>query len=333
LLERKSCDVEVDDIEHLQRAISLVDKTTDLASSHQFDVRQPLVFALSYDSWALWLLGYPDRALRASAEALAIGARLGHPHTLAFALHFSSVLRQLRREAGVIQAQADTVIALSTEHGLDLYRALGVIMRGWALAERGNVDDGLADIRRGLAERLETGMELGRPFVLGLLAATHARAGQPEEALQVLAEAIALGRERAEHAWEPELLRQKGEVLLADAARDLDEAERSFREAIACSRGQSMRSWELRAAMSLGRLLVRRIGVGKRATSSSRPIGPSPRDSTPRTSTRRARSSRIRRQDRDELRPTRVGGDTAGYSWDASASPIRRELRVPGEPQ
>ena len=243
--------------EHLQRAISLVDEATDLAPSHQSDVRHPLVFALAYDSWALWLLGYPDRALRASEEALALGARLGHPHTLAFALHFSSVLRQLRREAGAIQAQAETVIALSAEHGFDLYRALGVIMRGWALAERGDVDHGLAELQRGLADRLETGTQLGRPFVLGLLAGTHARAGQRAEALHVLGEAIALGRERTEHAWEPELLRQKGEVLLADPVCDLDEAERSFREAIARSRGVAMRSWELRAAMSLGRLLVR----------------------------------------------------------------------------
>jgi predicted ATPase len=73
----------------------------------------------------------------------------------------------------------------------------------------------------------------------------------------VLAEAIALGRERNEQAWEPELLRQKGEVLAADPVGDLDEAERLFREAIERSRGLSMRSWQLRAAMSLGRLLVR----------------------------------------------------------------------------
>jgi predicted ATPase len=243
--------------EHLQRAISLVDKSSDPASSNQAYVTHPLVFALSFDSWALWLLGDPDRALCTSQEALAVAAPLGHPHSMAFAHYLASVLRHLRRDPGVIRAQAETAIAFSSEHGFPLYRALGVIMRGWGLAEQGDVADGLAEIRRGLADRLETGAGLGRPFILGLLAATHARAGQPETALKVLAEAIAVGRESTERVWEPELLRQNGELLAADPIRDIAEAERAFREAIALSRSQSTRSWELRAAMSLGRLLVR----------------------------------------------------------------------------
>ena len=243
--------------EHLQRAIAVVDKASDSASSYHSYVTHPLVFALSFDSWALWLLGYPDQALRTSQEALALAESLGHPHSTAFAHYLANVLRYLRRDLGVIRTQAETAIAFASEHGFPLYRALGVIMRGWSLAEHGSVADGLAEIRRGLADRLETGAGLGRPPLLGLLAATHARAGQPDAALEALAEAITVGRESTENVWEPDLLRQKGELLAADPIRDLLEAERAFRDAIALSRRQSARSWELRAATSLGRLLVR----------------------------------------------------------------------------
>ena len=243
--------------DHLQRAMALVDKAPDRTSWHHSYARHPLVFAASYDSWALWLLGYPDRARRASDEALAVAAQVGHPHTQLFALHFANVLRYLCRSPEAIRAQADTVIALSSEHGFPLFHALGVIMRGCALAEAGNVDDALAEIRLGLSGRLETGTELGRPFVLSLLAATHARAGQWHEAMGVLTEAIALARERGEHAWEPELLRQQAEALASDSFGDLAGAERLFHQAIACSRGQSALSWELRAATKLARLLIR----------------------------------------------------------------------------
>jgi adenylate cyclase len=242
--------------EHLQRAITLVDPATERPAPFHSSVMHPVVWALSYDSWALWLLGHPDRALRANEAALAIVARLDHPHTRTFALHYANVFRQLRRDAGVIPAQADAVIALSSEHGFPHYRALGVLMRGWELGERGEVHEGLAEVRRGLAAFRESGTELGRPYFLGLLAAAHARAGQVKDALGVLTEAIALADERHEHAWDAELHRLRGALVLGDPVRDPRGAAACFREAIAIARGQATRSWELRAALSLGRLLA-----------------------------------------------------------------------------
>jgi predicted ATPase len=248
--------------EHLQRAITFVNADSNRPSRYRSSVFHPLVFALSYDSWALWLLGYPDQALRANEAVLTAVERLDHPLSRALAFHYANVFRQLRGEEAAVPAQADALTALSTEHGFPHFNALALVMRGWAAAERGETREGLTEIRQGLAAYRETGSELGRPYFLGLLAEAHARAAERKEALEVLAEALAVGNERREHVWDAELHRQKGELLMADPVDDPRAAELCFREGIAVARRQGMTSWELRVALSLGRLLAR---LGRRS--------------------------------------------------------------------
>ncbi|HZN50259.1 MAG TPA: sigma 54-interacting transcriptional regulator [Methylomirabilota bacterium] len=240
--------------EHLERAIALVEADKSRPFPHRPSVFHPLVFALSYNSWALWLLGYPDQALHVSESALTTAERLDQPLSRALAWHYANVLRQLRREEGFILVQADALAALASEHGFQHFSALALVMGGWAVAERGDLAQGAAQIRQGLDAYRDTGTGLGRPYFLGLLAAVYARTGRRREAVEVLAEAIALGQERNERAWEAELQRQTGEVLLAEPAADVDQAKRHFQQAIAIARAQGARAWELRAALSLTRL-------------------------------------------------------------------------------
>ena len=240
--------------EHLERAIALVEADKSRPFPHRPSVFHPLVFALSYNSWALWLLGYPDQALHVSESALTTAERLDQPLSRALAWHYANVLRQLRREEGFILVQADALAALASEHGFQHFSALALVMGGWAAAERGDLAQGAAQIRQGLDAYRDTGTGLGRPYFLGLLAAVYARTGRHREALEVLAEAIALGQERNERAWEAELQRQTGEVLLAEPAADVGQAKRHFQQAIAIARAQGARAWELRAALSLTRL-------------------------------------------------------------------------------
>jgi transcriptional regulator with AAA-type ATPase domain/predicted ATPase len=240
--------------EHLERAIALVEADKSRPFPHRPSVFHPLVFALSYNSWALWLLGYPDQALHVSESALTTAERLDQPLSRALAWHYANVLRQLRREEGFILVQADALAALASEHGFQHFSALALVMGGWAVAERGDLAQGAAQIRQGLDAYRDTGTGLGRPYFLGLLAAVYARTGRRREAIEVLAEAISLGQERNERAWEAELQRQTGEVLLAEPAADVDQAKRHFQQAIAIARAQGARAWELRAALSLTRL-------------------------------------------------------------------------------
>ena len=94
-----------------------------------------------------------------------------------------------------------------------------------------------------------------------LLAEVYSKAGQTVEGLNVVAEALARAHQTECRYYEAELHRIKGELLLTQAAPDEQQADACFQNALNVARGQSAKSLELRAAMSLSRLWQRQ---GKR---------------------------------------------------------------------
>jgi class 3 adenylate cyclase/predicted ATPase len=168
------------------------------------------------DFWALTLcaLGYPDQALQKVHEALTLAQELSHPLSLAVALYYAARLHQARRERQEAQKWAETLITLSREQEFALTLAWGTIYRGWALAEQGQVEEGIAQIRQGLTASRATGAEVGRPHFLALLAEAYGKAGQVERGLVVLAEALDVVAKTGERYYEAELYRLKGELLL-----------------------------------------------------------------------------------------------------------------------
>ena len=119
--------------------------------------------------------------------------------------------------------------------------------------------------------------------MLAVLAEAHGRAGQAEEGLALIAEALEFVTKTGERASEAELHRLKGELLLARSPSDQAEAETSFREAIDVARRQSAKSWELRAATSLARLWQKQGARKKPASYSPTSTTGSPKASTPAT--------------------------------------------------
>jgi len=220
------------------------------------------VFCLSWTTHALWSLGYPDQALKRSQEALALAQELSHPFSLALALDYATILHQFRRERQTVQERAAAAIALCTEQGFAYYLAWGTVMQGWALAEQGQVEEGIAQMRQSLAALRTTGAELRHPYYLALLAATYARARQAKEGLMLLAKALDVVRQTGECTYEAELYRLKGELTLQTKIHGRrsevqQEAEECFHKAVDVARRQSAKSLELRAATSLARLWQR----------------------------------------------------------------------------
>src|SRR5262249_15950655 len=127
------------------------------------------------------------------------------------------------------------------------------IHRGWAQAEQGRVKEGSAQVRHGLAAMSDARVELARPFALSVLASACGKVGQTDDALALVAEALAAVERSGERHWEAEIYRVKGELL--PASRCSPEAGASFRRAIDVARRQSAKSLELRAVTSLSRLL------------------------------------------------------------------------------
>jgi predicted ATPase len=208
----------------------------------------------------LWALGYPDRALKRSQEALTWAQELAHPLSLASALMFAAFLHHFRREGHVVQERAEASMTLSGEQGFVYSLAFGTSLRGWALAGQGQREEGLAQMRQGQAAVRATGAKIGQSGLLAMLAEAYGKVGQAGEGLTLLAEALAIVHENGERFLEAELYRLKGELTLAQssvqglASSVQKEAAECFWKAIAIARRQSAKSWELRAVMSLSRL-------------------------------------------------------------------------------
>jgi predicted ATPase len=244
-------------------------------------VNDPGVACLSWTSWMLWLLGYPDQALSRSQEALTLAQKLSHPYSLGVALFYAAALHRCRREAQLVQELSAALIALSNQQGFVRFDALGKCMQGWVLAEQGSAEEGIVQLRQGLSTWRTMGGAQGLPHILAMLAEAYGRGGQAEEGLNVLAEALAVVHEFGERHYAAELYRLKGELLRQQAVESAStctasmetsmvaeakrggaihasplqtEAEVCFRQAMDMSRHQHAKSLELRAAMNLSRL-------------------------------------------------------------------------------
>jgi class 3 adenylate cyclase/predicted ATPase/energy-coupling factor transporter ATP-binding protein EcfA2 len=212
-------------------------------------------------SWAalnLFVLGHPDESLKRSREAVALARSLDSRYSLAFALYFASFLHRFRREGEAAQACAEEAMAVSSEE-FALWWAGAKLFRGWALAEQGNISEGLVQARDGLEAWLSSGARVSHPHYLALLAELHMRAGEVAEGIHLLDEALGVHEKLAEGYYEAELHRLMGELMLVDED-DADQttrrarAEACFGRALEISRRQRAKSWELRAATSLARL-------------------------------------------------------------------------------
>src|SRR5262249_4688937 len=151
---------------------------------------------LAIGSVALWLLGYPDQAIQRSQAAVVLGLDLGQPSALAMALHFEAVLRQYRREGEQVRTTAEAAAANATGGRLSVWLAGSLVLRGWAMVEQGAGASGIAVLREGLNDWAATGSGSNQTYLRGLLAEALAREGQLDEALPVVAEALALIEKR-----------------------------------------------------------------------------------------------------------------------------------------
>jgi class 3 adenylate cyclase/tetratricopeptide (TPR) repeat protein len=206
-----------------------------------------------YSCWLLGCLGYLDQALLQSDAALDEARRLSRPHTMAVALHCAWVIGWcVRLEPKSLLQYAGELLALTTEHGLGLYRAAALILRGWSLAASARAEEGIPLLGTGLSGWEELRFVAWRPWALTLLGDARRMAGQWRAALEHVAEARRLAEETGERVFQAETLRLRGDVLLATG--DPAAAAVSYDEALALARQQTTKLWELRAATSLARL-------------------------------------------------------------------------------
>ena len=131
---------------------------------------------------ALWHLGYPDQALEVNRGMLQLAREIGHPFSLAYALHHTGWLNQLCLMGREVQAAADEEIAIASQQGFSLWHATGTFYKGAGLLLENAADKALPLIRKGLDDFRATGAELTLPFQLSTLGDAYARTGRFDDA-------------------------------------------------------------------------------------------------------------------------------------------------------
>jgi len=213
--------------------------------------------AVGVGSHVAWMLGYADAARGRIRQAIVGATDLKRPYDLAYAQYLDAVLRFFLREFSDAKIAAAASVALSDEHGFQQYAAASRVLVGLADAALGHPGDGMPTVKLGLDGLNESGTLFAMPLYLSWVAVAQSLDGKVPEALATIEQALQANP--AELAWRPETLRLRGELRI-----NLDEtgpAEADFREAVALARKIGAKAWELRAAMSLARILAKR---GKR---------------------------------------------------------------------
>ena len=238
---------------HLAEAITLYDPERHRAHAFRYG-QDPGIACQGFEAWALGLLGYPNQARALMDETLRLAVRQSHPFSLAYALHFESIVHQLCREPQLAEQRAEAEVSLSQEQGFPLFVGGGTAFQGWALVEKGQKEGGIGRMRQGIEFWHATGAELARSYWLILLADAYGIIGQPENGFATLTQATSAIEKNEEHFYEPELYRIKGELLLLHRRGQEVEAEACFQKAIEVARRQKTKTLELRAVVSLSRL-------------------------------------------------------------------------------
>lgn len=234
----------------LQRSIGMCEDSK-AAAYLDLSAQDPRVHVRLYDGMLLWLLGYPDQALRICAEARLLADATQHPFSEAMARTISLRVHQFRGEAAVVAGQVDAAIALCKEHEFVHYLAMAQILRGWASAQQGEFDKGLAEIQEGLEKERATGALLYDSYTLGLLADACIKNERYGQAFDFLHQAQSrLDKENSERFYAAEIYRLLGETYLR-SSKDLDQAERCFVRGLKIAREQKAKSLELRLCVSV----------------------------------------------------------------------------------
>jgi class 3 adenylate cyclase len=238
---------------HLDSAITHYDppEHRPLAVRFGHDSR---VAVLSYRSWTLWMLGYPDAALADAEHALKDAREIGQAATLAYALTHVSFLHMLCGDYALAAAQSQQLFALAEDKGAWFWRPHGMMQQGCVHALTGHPSEAVQMLAAGITAYRSTGSNAWFPWFLSHLSRAYAELGQSDDAWRCIDEAMAAVETTDERWCEAEIYLMASEIALLPSEGDHAKAEGYLGRALAVAREQRTKSWELRAALGIARL-------------------------------------------------------------------------------
>jgi class 3 adenylate cyclase/predicted ATPase len=213
------------------------------------------VTCLAFRSMASWLLGYPETALKDADRALMEARQIEHAATLMFTLNFPILINTYCGHYDAANEHLKELVLLAEEKGAPFRKAEGVLRRGYILTLTGQAAKAVEMVTSGIDLWRSAGSTIFTPEHQFMLAIAHADAGQFDKAWRCIDKATTAMQATKERWCEPEAHRVAGEIALKSPQRDVAKAQACFEQAVTLARAQQAKSWELRAVMSLARLL------------------------------------------------------------------------------
>ncbi|MEO6856485.1 MAG: AAA family ATPase [Rhodoferax sp.] len=225
---------------------------------HPRMVQDPGVMCLCYSSWALWEVGKADQALERAQKVVAMAEQLDHKFSMAEAHAFCASVRWFRGETTQALHCAKRSRDICSEGGFAVWLSYAQLLHGRLVAELGDPETGVLEMRHAYTQWIATGAIVTRPLYLAMQAEGLALAGRPDEGLALLAEAFDLVCHYKEHYHEAEVRRLTGELILQSSRQQgVDrqlEAQQWLLGALEFAHAHRHTAAALRSATSLARL-------------------------------------------------------------------------------
>ena len=242
-------------IKTAQELIGLYDRERHRDHAYYFGGHDSRVCAQSFYALGLWELGCPDQAERMARQCIADGRALGHAFSFAHGLNMGSLTFLLLNDVDACRAVADELYPFAERNKFPWPLAQARFLRGWVTAQQGDRDAGIEQMRQAVDNPAQTVL---RPILFSFIAEQQMRAARFADAIATLDQVTDEIQAGSARFHEPEIVRLRGEALLAQSRNNSAEAEAAFRQAMTDAGQQSFRAIELRAGLSLARLLRER---------------------------------------------------------------------------
>jgi predicted ATPase/class 3 adenylate cyclase len=239
-------------LDHLDKAIASFESERHRPRRFRLG-NNPGVASFTTSALTLWMLGFPDRARERAIRAVALATEL-EPFSLAYALFHTGFLHLWRREPELMRDRAVGVLDVADEHDLQIWRALGTCLLGAAKTGLGHSEEGLSEIREGIA--LYHGLRTPPvfwPLILFVRAEACGRAERPAEGLGLIEEALEIADQGSGLTLLPEFYSLKGDLLLLLSEANSPDAEPWFQRAFDAAGKLDAKMMQLRAAIGLCR--------------------------------------------------------------------------------
>jgi len=254
---------------------------------------------------------------------------LSYPHTQVFTIcHAHALIDIFRRRPEDMASLADAVVSLSGEHGLPHWMAFGRILEGWAATISGDAAQGIERLRAGVAAWHRAGARLWLPLFLTLRAEAWAKAGQNDQAIETIVQAIAIAQDSGERWYLAEIIRIKA-GLLSETGRPARQVEALLANSLEIARSQQARCWELRTACDLA-LLWQSSGRVKEARQLLQPIYVQFTEGFGAPDLRYAKQILDSLKPNGSQQPSKSGNEERGDGGSADRDPHARKNNPPG---